>query len=175
MESRSSGLIISAIVLAGLMRVPAFGNLSYFGRIEVPRLTWDALLPCLCVTLTCGVVGDLFAKLPAPSLTSAPERLNRVRARFPIRFAAAGALLIAILGLATGGATLGAASEAVKHMLEGLADVPAFYVTLKFIATWLSAWVGSHRLRILVPPHALHALRAGDDAARADVRQGPAL
>jgi H+/Cl- antiporter ClcA len=27
-------------------------------------------------------------------------------------------------------------------MLQGEADVPAFYVTLKFIATWLSAWVG---------------------------------
>lgn len=69
MESRSSGLIISAIVLAGLMRVPAFGNLSYFGRIQVPRLTWDALLPCLCVTLTCGVVGGLFAKLPKSART----------------------------------------------------------------------------------------------------------
>jgi H+/Cl- antiporter ClcA len=27
-------------------------------------------------------------------------------------------------------------------MLEGHADVPSFYVTLKFIATWLSAWSG---------------------------------
>ena len=27
-------------------------------------------------------------------------------------------------------------------MLQGEADVPEFYVTLKFIATWLSAWVG---------------------------------
>ena len=142
MESRSSGLIISAIVLAGLMGVSAFGNLSYFGRIQVPRLTWDALLPGLCVTLTCGVLGGLFAKLLAASLTAAPERLNRLRSRFPIRFAAAGALLIAIIGLVTGGATFGAGSEAVKHMLEGQADVPAFYVTLKFIATWLSAWVG---------------------------------
>lgn len=142
MESRSSGLIISAIVLAGLMGVSAFGNLSYFGRIQVPRLTWDALLPGLCVTLTCGVLGGLFAKLMAASLTAAPERLNHLRARFPIRFATAGALLIAIIGLATGGATFGSGSEAVKHMLEGQADVPAFYVTLKFIATWLSAWVG---------------------------------
>ncbi|UCU99266.1 chloride channel protein [Acidovorax radicis] len=142
MESRSSGLIISAIVLAGLMGVSVFGNLSYFGRIQVPRLTWDALLPGLCVTLTCGVLGGLFAKLLAASLTSAPERLNRLRSRFPIRFAAAGALLIAIIGLVTGGATFGAGSDAVKHMLQGEADVPAFYVTLKFIATWLSAWVG---------------------------------
>ncbi|BEU94570.1 chloride channel protein [Acidovorax sp. DW039] len=142
LESRSSGLLIAAIVLAGLMGVSVFGNLSYFGRIQVPRLGAEALLPGLCVALVCGVLGGLFAKLMAASLTAAPERLNHLRARFPVRFAAAGALLVAVIGLVTGGATFGAGSEAVKHMLAGEADVPAFYVTLKFIATWLSAWVG---------------------------------
>lgn len=142
MESRSSGLIITAIVLAGLMGVSAFGNLSYFGRISVPRLDWSALVPGLAVALTCGVLGGLFAKLMAASLTGAPERLNTLRARFPVRFAAAGGLAVAVIGLVTGGATFGAGSEAVKHMLAGEADVPAFYVTLKFIATWLTAWCG---------------------------------
>jgi hypothetical protein len=49
LESRSSGLIITAIVLAGLMGVSAFGNRSYFGVIQVTRLGWDALLPGLMV------------------------------------------------------------------------------------------------------------------------------
>ncbi len=142
LESRSSGLIITAIVLAGLMGVSAFGNRSYFGVIQVTRLGWDALLPGLMVVLACGVLGGLFAKLMAASLTGSPERMNRLRARFPVRFAAGGGLAIAVIGLVTGGATFGAGSEAVKHMLEGHADVPSFYVTLKFIATWLAAWCG---------------------------------
>ncbi|GKS76296.1 chloride channel protein [Acidovorax sp. SUPP950] len=142
LESRSSGLIIAAIVLAGLMGVSFFGNLTYFGVIRVPRLGWDALLPGLGVALVCGVLGGLFAKLITASLTGAPGRLNQWRARFPVRFAAAGGLAVAVIGLATGGATFGAGSEAVKHMLAGQADVPAFYVTLKFIATWLTAWCG---------------------------------
>ncbi|KQO19923.1 chloride channel protein [Acidovorax sp. Leaf78] len=142
MESRSSGVIITAIVLAGLMGVSVFGNLSYFGRIKVPRLDWDALLPGLAVALACGVLGGLFAKLLAASLTGRTERMSRLRARFPLRFAACGALVVAVIGLVTGGATFGAGSEAVKHMLAGQADVPALYVTLKFIATWLSAWLG---------------------------------
>ncbi len=141
-ESRSSGLIIAAIVLAGLMGVSVFGNLSYFGRILVTRLGWDAFLPGLAVSLVCGVLGGLFAKLLADSLTGAPNRFNRWRARWPVRFAAVAGLAVAVIGLVTGGATFGAGSEAVKHMLAGEADVPAFYVTLKFIATWLTAWAG---------------------------------
>ncbi|TAK75574.1 MAG: chloride channel protein [Aquabacterium sp.] len=142
LESRSSGLIIAAIVLAGLIGVSAFGNLSYFGRIQVPRLGWSALLPGLCVTVACGVLGGIFAKLLAASLTSTASRVQRLRARFPVRFAGVLAVVIAIIGLVTGGATFGAGSEAVKHMLQGQADVPMFYVTLKFVATWLSTWSG---------------------------------
>lgn len=50
--------------------------------------------------------------------------------------------MIAVMGLVTGGATFGAGSEAVQHMLRGEADVPSMYVTLKFMATWLTAWCG---------------------------------
>ena len=55
LESRSSGLIIAAIVLAGLMGVSAFGNLSYFGVIRVPALGWELLGPGLLVALASGV------------------------------------------------------------------------------------------------------------------------
>lgn len=142
LESRSSGLIITGIVLAGLIGVSFFGNRSYYGVIVVPELNWNALVPGLLVVLACGALGGLFAKVMAASLTGAPERLNLLRARFPIRFAAAGGLMLAVMGLATGGATFGAGSEAVQDMLRGEADVPSMYVTLKFMATWLTAWCG---------------------------------
>ncbi|MGE0498469.1 MAG: chloride channel protein [Ramlibacter sp.] len=142
LESRSSGLIIAAIVLGGLMAVSTFGNLTYFGVIRVPRLSWEALMPGLMVAVTCGLLGGLFSRLMAASLTGMPDRFNHWRARFPVRFAAAGGLAIAVIGIVTGGATFGAGSAAVRHMLEGQADVPEFYVTLKFMATWLTAWCG---------------------------------
>ena len=142
LESRSSGLIISAIVLAGLMGVSAFGNNSYFGVIRVPGLSLSAVWPGLLVTIACGLLGGLFARVLAASLTGAPGRFTDLRNRFPVRFAAAGGLVIGVIGLVSNGATFGAGSEAVKHMLAGQADVPALYVTLKFVATWLSAWCG---------------------------------
>ncbi|MDP1686542.1 chloride channel protein [Hydrogenophaga sp.] len=142
LESRNSGLIITAIVLAGLMGVSAFGNVTYFGVIRVPVLGWAALLPGLAVALSCGVLGGLFARLLAASLTGSPERFNQWRSQYPVRFAAAGGLAIAVIGLVSDGSTFGAGSHAVKQMLAGETSVPSLYVLLKFVATWLAAWCG---------------------------------
>jgi H+/Cl- antiporter ClcA len=142
LEARSSGLIITAIVLAGLVAVSAFGNNSYFGVIRVPQLGWDALGPGLLVTLLSGAAGGLFARLLIASLMGLPGRFNRWRARFPVRFAAVGGLAVAAIGLVTGGVTFGAGSEAVKQMLQGHAELTPLYTLLKFIATWLTAWCG---------------------------------
>ncbi|WP_233598081.1 chloride channel protein [Comamonas sp. BIGb0124] len=143
LESRNSGLIIAAIVLAGLMGVSAFGNLSYFGVIRVPTLSWGALAPGLLVILVSGLLGGLFARLLTASLTGlSPDRFTAWRKRFPVRFAAAGGLAVAVIGLVSDGTTFGSGSETVQHMLAGHADVPTLYVMLKFMATWLTAWTG---------------------------------
>jgi H+/Cl- antiporter ClcA len=141
-ESRASGLIITAIVLAGLVAVSAFGNASYFGVIKVPGFGWEALGPGLLVALASGAAGGLFGRLFIASLTGAPGRFNQWRARYPLRFAAACGLAIAVIGVASGGVTFGAGSEAVKGMLEGQDRLPAVDTVLKFVATWLSAWAG---------------------------------
>ncbi|MBO9648521.1 MAG: chloride channel protein [Variovorax sp.] len=142
LESRSSGLIITAIVLAGLVAVSVFGNVSYFGVIRIPRLGWDLLGPGLLVALASGAAGGLFARLMSASLTGAPGRFNTLRARYPVRFAAGIGLCVAIIGLATGGITFGAGSEAVKQMLRGHDELTPIYTLLKFVATWLTAWSG---------------------------------
>jgi H+/Cl- antiporter ClcA len=143
LDVRNSGLIITAIVLGGLMAVSAFGNHSYFGVIHVPALGWPALLPGLAVVLLCGLLGGLFARLLAASLSGrSRDRYTRWRQRFPLRFAAACGLAVALLGLASDGATFGAGSASVQRMLQGQADLPTLYVLLKFLATWLTAWSG---------------------------------
>ena len=142
LESRNSGLIISAIVLAGLIGVSFFGNVTYFGVIKVPTLGWAAVVPGLLVALVCGLLGGLFARLLSASLTGSPDRISGWRNRYPVRFAAAGGLVIAVIGLVSHGATFGAGSHAVKQMLAGETDLPSLYVLLKFVATWLAAWCG---------------------------------
>lgn len=142
LESRNSGLIIAAIVLAGLVSVSVFGNLSYFGSVAVPQLGWGALLPGLMVAVVCGVLGGLFARLLAASAAGMPDRFSAFRKRYPVRFAAVCGLVIAVIGLASDGATFGAGAQEVRHMLAGESDASRLYVLLKFVATWLTAWSG---------------------------------
>lgn len=95
------------------------------------------------MVLVSGLLGGLFAKLMAMSLTNPALRLNQLRARHPFRFAAVLGVALAVIGLATGGATFGSGSEQVQLLLKGEGHTPEVFVTLKFIATWLSAWTGA--------------------------------
>ncbi len=142
-EQRNSGLLIAGIVLAGLMAVSIYGNSTYFGVIHVPEVGAALFWPGLLVALCSGLAGGLFARLLIVSLGgTGTDRLSRWRAAHPVRFAAGCGLAVALIGLATAGATFGSGYEYTRGMLEGRAEVPAVYLLFKFIATWLTAWSG---------------------------------
>ncbi len=137
-----SGLVIISIVLAGLVAVSVFGNLSYFGELRVQRLQWSIFGPGLLVALVAGLAGGLFSRLIVVSARGLPDRFCRWRARSPLGFAAGCGFAVAVIGIASGGATAGAGYETTRALLEGQTQLPAIYTVLKFCATWLSAWAG---------------------------------
>lgn len=137
-----SGLVIVSIVLAGMVAVSAFGNLTYFGELRVGRLEWSLLVPGALVTLAGGVAGGLFSRLIIASTRGTPDPVSRWRERHPLRFAAACGLAVAAITLLTDGAVAGAGYAPTRALLEGHADLPPLYTVLKFCATWLSAWSG---------------------------------
>ena len=59
-----------------------------------------------------------------------------------MRFAAGCGLVIAIIGVVSQGASSGSGYDATRALLEGKDPTNGFYVPLRFIATWLSAWSG---------------------------------
>jgi H+/Cl- antiporter ClcA len=137
-----SALIIASIVLAGLVAVSVFGNITYFGRLRVQQLDWGLLVPGLVIALATGLAGGLFARLMVVSAQGLPDRFSAWRARHPFRFAAGCGLAVAVIGLVTGGATAGAGYAPTRALLEGQAELPGVYTLLKFCATWISAWSG---------------------------------
>ncbi len=137
-----SALVITSIVLAGLVSVAVFGNQTYFGQLRVQTLTSNMLLPGLMVALTAGLAGGLFSRLLVVSARGLPDRFSRWRRSHPLRFAGGCGLAVAVISIATGGATAGAGYETTRALLEGQGDLPGVYTLLKFCATWLSAWSG---------------------------------
>ena len=142
LEQRSSGLIIAAIVLSGLMGVSFFGNATYFGVIEVPALHVQMLWPSLLLVLAAGALGGMFARLLHDSLTGSADRFGRWRATHPVAFAAACGLAAGVIGIASNGATFGSGYGYTRSLLQGHVDVPLLYVTLRVVATWLAVWSG---------------------------------
>ena len=142
-EQRSSGLLLAAIVLGGLMGVSVYGNASYFGVIRIENFSIALLLPGLLVAVCCGLAGGLFARLLVMSLAGrSGDWFSRVRHHAPVRFAAACGLAVAVLGLVSHGDTFGSGYTHTRAMLEGNGDAAPFYVLLKFMATWITAWAG---------------------------------
>ncbi len=144
-----SALMIVSIVIAGLVAVSVFGNLTYFGRLRVQTLDWSLLGPGLLVALVSGLAGGLFARLIVASVRGTPDVFSQWRRQYPLRFAACCALGVAVIGLVTSGATSGAGYAPTRALLEGTASpgadgglLPGIYTVLKFCATWLSAWTG---------------------------------
>lgn len=142
-EQRSNGLLVAAIVLAGLMAVSVYGNSTYFGVIRVQNLGAALLLPGLLVALCSGVAGGLFARLMLISLAGrSGDWFSRFRQKAPVRFAAACGLAVAVLGVVSHGDTFGSGYNHTRAMLEGNGEASPLYVLLKFVATWITAWAG---------------------------------
>ncbi len=141
-EDRASGLLIAAIVIAGLVAVSAFGSGTYFGRIQVDVIGWEMLLPGLAVTLACGLAGGLFSRLLNWALSPGQDRFRSFRQSRPCLFAAACGLVVAAIGLASSGHSFGSGYQSTRQMLEGQDATQGLDTGLRFLTSWLSAICG---------------------------------
>ena len=191
-EQRSSGLIIAAIVLAGVVAVSAHGNSTYFGVIHAPALDWSLLLPGLAVALAAGAAGGLFSRLLLASLGGeGRDAMSRLRRSHPVLFAGVCGLLVAVIGIVTGGAAFGSGYAPTQALVEGGASSGPLYGLFKFVATWLTTWsgvpagvfapslaigaaIGHDVATLLQHPHAPALIALGMVAFLAAVTQAPA-
>jgi H+/Cl- antiporter ClcA len=141
-EQRNSGLVVAAIVLAGLIAVSIFGNSTYFGVIRTAPLHLDFLGPAALVAAVSGLAGGLFSRLLHVSTVGGTDVFSAWKKRYPVRFAAGCGLAIACIGWASGGATFGSGYDFTKSLVAGHTTLPFLYVTLRFAATWLAIWSG---------------------------------
>ncbi|HRY03019.1 MAG TPA: chloride channel protein, partial [Beijerinckiaceae bacterium] len=98
-EARTSGLIIGAVIAAGLTSLAVVGDYSYFGTaIATLPLgkAWIAVLVCAVVG---GLAGGLFIRIVTLFARGIPGALGRAINNYPVAFAMLCGLGVAICGL----------------------------------------------------------------------------
>lgn len=136
-EERSSGAVITAVVLAGVIAIAIHGNYTYFGNASTPfndATDWYAVI-------VCGICGGLAGGLFSEALIQGSRRLVPLIKRAPLRFAFVTGLLIALLGIVTDGATFGTGYHHAKDIVAS-GESNVFFPLLKLLATWLSYFTG---------------------------------
>ncbi|MCU0763938.1 MAG: chloride channel protein [Hydrogenophaga sp.] len=182
LQDRSSGLMLAAIVVAGLVAVSAFGNLSYFGRVRAEGVSWwNLLAPGTVVAVASGLLGGLLSRLMLASFTGLPDRFCAYRRKRPVTFAAICGFAVAVIAVVSDGAAVGVGHEHTRELLDQAsaggppqAQQPFLYTGLKFIASWLSAWAGVPG-GIFGPSLSLGAGLGADVAWLLNSPHGPAL
>ncbi len=133
-EARTSGVLITAIIFAGVVSLGLQGNYVYFGTIDVGPHLPDLLVAAVpLVGLLAGIAGGIFCWLLLNTQRWMPEIVLRLRAHRPVVFGAACGLLIAVIGIATSGHTFGSGYAEARSMLEGHGQVSAVYPVFKMI------------------------------------------
>jgi H+/Cl- antiporter ClcA len=139
-EQKSSGVLITAIIFAGVVSLGLQGNYTYFGTIQIdghfPDLLAVAVVMLGAVT---GVAGGSFCWLLLNTDRWMPGWLLALRQTRPVVFGAVCGLVIAAIGVATAGHTFGSGYAEARGMLDGDSQLGASYPLLK-----MATMVGSY-------------------------------
>jgi H+/Cl- antiporter ClcA len=139
---RSSSVVLMAIVLSGAASMSVLGNYNYFGVADV---VFDLARDSTAIVAT-GIIGGFLGALFSLMLTRGGkylrEKLHGMGGRHPLWFAAFCGLMIAVLGLATHGATYGTGYTLANALLHEKTSVSWGYVTAKLLATVFSGFSG---------------------------------
>jgi H+/Cl- antiporter ClcA len=137
-EARTSGTVLTAVIVAGMTTLALLGNYPYFGHtgaeLDFGR-GWIAVALC---GVSGGVSGGLFSSALIRFARGLPGSAGRVLMRQPVAFAALCGVALAAIGMISGGQTYGTGYEQARGMVEATTQLPASYVVLKFAATVIS-------------------------------------
>lgn len=113
-EQRLAMLVMAAVMISGFVSLSIAGDYVYFGVVT------DSLpvLRALPVAVAAGVFGGALGGVFSRALLDGPRWIKPLRTR-PIAAAVACGLIVAVIGLVTGGLTWGTGYAAARGLVEG--------------------------------------------------------
>ncbi|WP_233847875.1 chloride channel protein [Paraburkholderia sp. HD33-4] len=134
-EARTSGVLITAIIIAGVVALGLNGNYTYFGTIQIGAHFPDLLAVAVVLTaVVTGIAGGIFGWLLLNTARWIPAPLRQLHGERPVVFAALCGFAIAVVGVISGGTTFGSGYTEARGLLEGREQLSMFYPFLKMIA-----------------------------------------
>jgi len=141
-ETRTSGLVITTVIAAGLTSLAMVGNYTYFGTsAAVLRNGIDWLAIPLC-GIAGGLLGGLFSRIVVIMTRGLPGEFGATIKRHRLFLAIVCGLGVALCGFASGDTVYGTGYVQVKAALEGGTPLPLDFGVLKLIATAFSTVSG---------------------------------
>lgn len=140
-QSRTNGVVLSTVILAGIASLAIVGNYTYFGftnaEAHFPR-DWG-------LVIACGAAGGLLGGGFSKAVLSLTNRIRRWRSigqgRRVIVVAFLAGLTLAIIGVFYHGDVFGTGYAQARRAIEGHALNPSFFLA-KFVATVASTVSG---------------------------------
>jgi H+/Cl- antiporter ClcA len=137
-EQRTSGTVLTAVIISGIATLAMTGGGSYFGHTAAVLpfgVGWEAVLACAVLG---GFFGGGFSRVLIRAAAGLPGMAGRFVGNRPILFAALCGLILAGLGLASHGSTYGTGYAQAQAMVAGESNLPAKFFIMKLAATIVS-------------------------------------
>lgn len=136
-ESRSNGLVLTAVILSGLAALGLVGSYTYFGETSVGAASGRDWL----LVLVCGLGGGALGAAFSAGALRAVRRIRRWASPQPLKrmvmLAATCGLMVGVIGILSGGETFGTGYEQSQVILSGERPSSGFFLA-KLMTTFLS-------------------------------------
>jgi H+/Cl- antiporter ClcA len=142
LEGRTSGILVSTIIVSGLASISILGNYNYFGHMRVGEVTRQIVVPIIFYGLACGLAGGLFSRLLLSPMREPGFVLWRWRAAHPVAFAGACGLAVAAIGFLGGGSSYGSGYGVTAKLASGELHLPWHAPITRYLATVVSYFSG---------------------------------
>lgn len=141
-ETRTSSLIIAAVIAAGLTSLALLGNYSYFGNSAAMLRNGTDWLSIPVCGVVGGLVGGTFSRIVVVMARGISSTVGFAIKRHPVVFAMFCGIAVALCGLASGDTIYGTGYAQVKAALQDGTPLPSNFGALKFLATTFAAISG---------------------------------
>ncbi|HET7267341.1 MAG TPA: chloride channel protein [Oleiagrimonas sp.] len=139
-EHRMSGIILTAVVIAGVVTLGTLGNYSYFGQVTANLPLSSSWMAVLATGVLCGLAGGIYARMILLDFRPL-SKLAGLRKRWPVMFSIGCGIALVLLSRLAGDSLYGTGYAQARAILQQQSDAPgAGFGALKLMANVASYW-----------------------------------